>query len=161
MPNEVKLSTSDVHVLDVCCKIEESCALLYHYFSKLYAETPKASELWEKTAREEENHAEQFRLACRIQGSGMESLKIDSNKATTLHAGIQSVYEGVQKNPPTLKEALRFAIKLEQSMAAYHMSAVANFKERGLERLFASMMRCDKQHIEMLVNELKELEAHG
>jgi rubrerythrin len=159
MPNVVKLSTNEVHILDVCCKIEETCAQLYRYFAELHANIPKAGTLWEKTAKEEDSHAEQFRLACRLQGSGMESLKIDTYKATTLYDKILSVYDGVQKTPPTFKEALRFAVKLEKSMADYHMSVVANFKEKSLERLFSSMMRCDKEHMEMLERVLQELET--
>jgi len=161
MHDDVKLSTSDVHILNICRKIEETCAQLYHYFARLHGDTPEAGALWEKTAQEEENHAEQFRLAYRLHGSGMESLNLDIRKADALHGKILAAYEAVQQTPPPFKEALRFAIKLEQSMADYHMATVANFREKSLARLFTSMMKCDNQHIGMLEQALKELEAAG
>jgi rubrerythrin len=161
MPKEVKLSANDVHILDVCLRIEETCANLYRYFAGIHGDIPGAGALWEKTAKEEDSHAEHFRLACRLQGSGMESLKIDTSKAADLHARIQSVFDGVQKKPPTYKEALQFAVKLERSLADYHMSVVANFQQKSLERLFATMMKCDVEHQEMLEHALQELEGEG
>lgn len=157
MAEGVKLSVSDSHILDICCKFEEACADLYRYFSKIYDDNPQISALWEKTAMEEDSHAEHFRLAYRLQGSGIKTLKIDLYKATTILTKIQSIYETVQKSPPTLKEAFRFAIKLEESIADYHMNTIATFDDENLERLFSSMMRNDKYHVLMLKKAYKEL----
>ena len=162
MPDNETLSIFEVHILDVCCKIEETCASIYRYFSKLYEDTPKTRALWVKTAMEEESHAEQFRLASRLRGSGMGSLKTDIYNTKLLLAKIQSIYDGVQKSPPPLKESLRFAIKMEQAMAVYHMNSIIIYKDENLERLFKSMMGCDKQHIKMLENAFNELcNDHG
>lgn len=150
MGETVKLSISDTHILAVCCRIEETCSELYRYFSRLYADNPQASALWDKTSKEEDNHAEQFRLAYRLQGSGIQELKTDMDKATSILTKIQSVYEGVRKSPPPLMEALRFAIKLERSLANYHMHAIAVFDDNSMASLFSAMMRNDREHIQRL-----------
>jgi rubrerythrin len=158
MSDKEQLSISEADkILGACCEIEETCAYLYRYFSRIYADNPKASELWEKTAKEEDNHAAQFHLACRIKYAGMTSLQTDLNTVNALLAKIQSVYDGVQKSIPTLKEAFRFAIALEQAMAAYHMHAVAKFEDKSLEKLFISMMKSDNEHIQMLEAAHKKL----
>jgi rubrerythrin len=157
MAEDVKLSISDTQILDICCKIEETCADLYRYFSKIYADAPQISALWEKTAKEEDSHAEHFRLASRLQGYGIQTLKTDRNKATTILTKIQSIYENVQKSPPTLKDALLFAIKLELNISEYHMDTLAAFEDKNLERLFTSMMKNDKEHVPMLEKVYKEL----
>jgi rubrerythrin len=152
-----KLSVSETHILDICCKVEETCADLYRYFSRIYADSPQISVLWEKTAKEEDSHAEHFRLASRLKGSGIQSLKSDMYNVAVLLKKIQTIYASVQKSPPPLKEALKFAIKLEESMADYHMDTIASFEDKDLERLFASMMKNDKDHIVMLEQAYKEL----
>lgn len=157
MAEDVKLSISETNVLDICCKTEEACADLYHYFSKLYEDNPKASTIWKKTAVEEENHANQFRLASRLRGQGMKSLSTDSYKAKTLLAKLQSVYESVQKSPPPLKEAFRFAINLENSLSDYHMDTIATYEDESLANLFKAMMENDREHIQMLENAFTEL----
>ncbi len=145
-----KLSIGDTHILDICCQIEESCSKLYRYFSELYAENPQVSALWEKTSQEEDSHAAQFRLAYNLQGAGIQSLKTDLKRATALLAKIHAVYEGVQKTPPPLTDALRFAVRLEHFMADYHMNALATYTDESLARLFTSMMNNDYEHIGVL-----------
>jgi rubrerythrin len=157
LSNQENLSTNNLHILEVCCKIEEGCSQLYHYLSLLFKDDPKVSALWDKTAKEEDNHAEQFRFACRTKGRGIEILKIDTQKADTILSRIQSIYDAVKKTPPTIKDALDIAIRLEQGMADYHMYAVAIFKDENMEQLFKAMMRYDNQHIEMLEKALVEL----
>lgn len=154
-----KLNNSDINVLNVCCQIEETCANLYRYFSKLYAEDTDFRALWEKTAKEEDNHAEQFRFACRLQNSGMHSLKVDIKKASAILAKMQSVYEGVQTFPPPPKEALRLSISLENSLADYHLNTIVDFDDPGLAKLFTSMMNNDKEHIQLLEKTLKKLSS--
>ena len=77
--------------------------------------------------------------------------------AKTILAKILTVYEGVQKSPPSLKEAFRFAIKLEHSLSGYHMESIATFEDENLAQLFTSMMKNDQGHIQMLEKTLHEL----
>jgi len=157
MAKDVKLSLNDTRILEICCRIEETSADLYRYFSEIYADNPQISALWEKTAMEEDSHAEHFRLACRLRGSGIQTLKTDINKATAILAKIQRIYESVQKSPPAIKDALQFAIKLELFLSEYHMSTVATYEDKNLEALFSSMMKNDKDHASMLEKVYKEL----
>lgn len=150
MASTTKLSITETHILEVCCKIEETCSSLYQYFSKLYADDPEASALWEKTSKEEDNHAEQFRLAHRLQGIGIQTLKTEMEKATTILNKIQAVYEAAQTSPPPLMDALRFAVKLEHSLADYHMNTIAVYEDESMARLFEAMMKNDREHIKRL-----------
>lgn len=149
------LDIYEANILNICCEIEETCANIYWFFSRLYKDNTEVSEMWSKTAREEENHAEQFKLACRLRGAGINSLKSDLYKAKTILKKVQSIYEGIQNSSPSLKEALRFSIKMEVSLCEYHMSAIANFEDKEIESLFHSMMNNDKGHVLMLENAYK------
>jgi rubrerythrin len=138
--------------------MEETCAALYRYFADLYADQPEISALWAKTACEEDSHADQFRMAYRLRGNGMESLKLDDTRAKALLAKMHSVYKHVQESPPALKDAFQFAIKMEHSLSAFHMDSIATFTDKSLEQLFASMRKCDQQHIEMLEQAYRSLQ---
>jgi rubrerythrin len=153
-----KLSVTENWVLDTCSMIEETCAALYRYFAELYADQPEVSALWAKTACEEDSHADQFRMAYRLHGNGMESLKLDDTRAKTLLAKMHSVYKHVQESPPSLNDAFQFAIKMEHSLAEFHMDSIASFSDKSLEKLFISMRKCDQQHIEMLEQAYRSLQ---
>jgi len=157
MSLDKKLNISDTHILDVCCRIEEACEDIYRNFSRLFADDPKAHDLWVKTSIEEGNHAEQFRLASRLKGSGIRSLKTGLYEAQTTLAKIISINESILKSPPAHKEALRFAIKLEKSLASFHMDTVAKFEDEDIARLFSAMMKNDHDHIMMLEKAYDEL----
>jgi rubrerythrin len=153
----MNLKHSELHVLSICCKIEETCADMYRYLAQVYANTPSASELWMKTAQEEDSHAEQFRLAYHLHGNGMKSLKSDETKAKKLLENIQSIFDSVKSSPPTLKAALKNVIKMEDSMAEYHMNALVEYDDDNLKRLFYSMKSNDNEHIQMLERAYIEL----
>jgi len=157
MPGDKNLSMSDTHILDVCCKIEEACEDIYRNFSRLYADNPKAHDIWVKTSLEEGNHAEQFRLASRLKGSGIKSLKTGLYEAQITLAKVKSINESIMKSPPSHKEALRFAIKLENSLAGFHMDTIAKFEDKDIASLFSSMMKNDQDHILILEKAFNEL----
>ena len=130
---------------------------MYRYFAGICADNPEATDLWMKTAQEEDSHAEQFRLACRLYGSGMKSLKTDVQKVEKILANIQTIFNYVKKTPPMLSQALWFAIKMESSLAEYHMNNIVEFEDQNLARLFASMRNNDQEHVHMLE---RAYEAH-
>ncbi|MBL0226550.1 MAG: hypothetical protein IPQ16_13555 [Geobacteraceae bacterium] len=123
---------------------------MYRYFAHLYADNPAAADLWAKTAQEEDNHAEQFHLACRLYGSGMKSLKSDMEKVQKILTNIQTIFNHVKSTPPALSDALRYAIKMETSLAEYHMNTIVEFEDENLARLFSSMKKNDQEHTQML-----------
>ncbi len=147
MSGETRLSITENRVLDTCCMMEETCAALYRYFADLFSDNLAVSAMWAQTAQEEDSHAEQFRLAYRLQGSGIESLKTDVARANNLLAKMEDVYKKAQENQPSLNEAFKFAIKLEHALVEFHMDSIANFTDKSLEQLFVSMRKGDQEHI--------------
>jgi rubrerythrin len=153
MSDSTKLSFDQIGILDTCAAIEAVGADIYWYFAKCYADTPGIRELWEKTAREEENHAKQFQLASRLHGEGIASLKSNDSRVKHILDKIRSIFENVRKSPPPLVEALRFSIKMEYALSEFHMNEMAIFEDRKIAQLFESMMNNDRDHIRMLEQE--------
>lgn len=44
----------------------------------------------------------------------------------------------------------RFAIKIEQTLAEYHMTTIVAFEDKALEKLFSSLNESDHAHIQKL-----------
>jgi len=154
----VKLSLENMALLDICANIETKCAELYRHFSELYVDIPEISALWNKTADEEDNHSEQFKLAVRLRGAGMEGVKADRSRVAILAEQFDSFIPKIKGKPPTPAQALTFAIQLEEKLFEYHMSTLVDFSNSSLEKLFTSMANNDKRHIEMLHEALKKMD---
>lgn len=150
MNSETKISLTETSILSKCSALEEAIGTLYRYFSSLYSDNDEISELFKKTASEEDSHAEQFGLACRLKGAGMKSVKSDSIKIESVLNKIKSVYETVRNSPPSIKVALELSIKLENYLYEYHMDSIVEFEEQSLEKLFISMRNNDYDHIQLL-----------
>jgi hypothetical protein len=158
-PNEelVKLSMDEIKVLDLFASIEMKCADLYRQFEVLYADLPEIALLWRKTAAEEDNHAQQFKLASRLKGRGMEGVKVDGVQGTIILRTIETYLNKIQLSYPSPTEALSFAIQLEENLSEYHMSSVVHFINQELSKLFTTMMGNDQGHITMLKNALDNM----
>lgn len=150
MSSDVKLSVTETGILDRCAQIEEMVGDIYRYFGKHFIEDDALSRLFFKTALEEDEHASQFKLASRLHGAGMKSVKTDLQGIESIQAMIQSVFDRVQQTPPAKKAALELAMKIEATLGEYHMNSIVVFEDPGLSTLFSSMRGNDHEHYLML-----------
>ena len=153
----VKLPLGDVYVLDYCVNIETKCAELYRFFGELYADIPEISSLWDKTAKEEDNHAEQFKLAVRLKGTGMEGVKSDLSRVMDIVDTLDTYLAKFKESNPTPVQALTFAIQLEEDLSEYHMASIIDFADNEQAKLFTCMADNDNGHVELLQKALKKL----
>ena len=145
-----KLTLNQLHFLDRCAAFEHKCAQLYYYFESLFEGDAELAALWKKTAREEENHAKQFELAVRLQGTGMTEVRTDVSRGMDKLLELEKIVEKIMTVKHSGVEALALAIKLEEQMAKVHMSSIVVFGDRDLKNLFDAMMQSDVQHVSML-----------
>lgn len=146
------LNARDIGILDICCDIELAGEELYLLFAELFAANLEIAALWRKTALEEGNHAAQFGLAKRLRIGVVEAVSVDMGKAERALAFVRSVLQHVRTAPPTLREALRLAIELEEKLADFHMDCVAKFTEQCYREMFTAMMEADEGHVRALRN---------
>jgi len=157
MTNVAITSVDAKHILTKCSEVEETVAILYRYFSRLHLGDKEISALFFKTALEEDEHANQFKLAYRLHGAGMKSIRTDQQSVDAILNKLKSLYETVQKKSPSVKEALNIAINVESSLSEYHMNSIVVFEDPSLSKLFTSMRKNDELHVEMLQEALESL----
>lgn len=153
---EKSLSVEELKLLDTCRDIELVGGDIYLYFAEFFAEFPSYSALWEKTAKEEKNHAAQFELAMKMKKGLVESITLDPLKAENALAVARSIHAAVRQHPPTLEDALRTSIKLELHLSEFHMGCVAVFKEGSFGAMFKAMMDADDKHVKSLQDAYQE-----
>jgi rubrerythrin len=135
---------------DVCAKIEGLCAELYHYYSDLFQENSEASQLWKKTALEEENHKRQFELANRLRDAAEFEIEADLERTYRIYQKLQNLLEHVRTNPPDIETALTKAIEMEEHLADLHMDSAVRFGNESIKEMFQSMRDFDKDHEKLL-----------
>ncbi|WP_281185127.1 hypothetical protein [Trichlorobacter lovleyi] len=141
------ISYTDQLLLEKCRSIELLSRDLYYCFADTYADSPEADYLWRKTAREEQNHADQFSLALKLHKGLRLSTGISLEKADRLIEQLTTGIEKVTNTPLPLIEALAFAVKLEHFLTELHLSCMAEFTDKSFSDLFKAMMSSDQDHV--------------
>ncbi len=140
--------------LDACQEIEEIASQIYHYHADQFADNDKISQLWRKTAREEENHALQVVLAKKI-AKTISGTSLDVGLTESTRNLVRTLFEAIKKSPPRLEEAIRTAILFEETLAQFHMdNALLFFEDTGIAGLFKALMMHDKKHMQELESAL-------
>jgi rubrerythrin len=147
-----------IQLLETCLAIELAASRLYAVLATAHADNPTISQLWKRTARDEESHAAQFRLAISCAATMLEGASGDLASANQVLQAIEGVAARYAAHPPSVAEALKTAITLEENLVHFHVDRVARFTRHSYEELFRSMMTADAEHVERL---REALQAHG
>lgn len=146
-------------LLQTCLAIETAHARYYGVLAAAHAADPEISALWRKTAREEESHAAQFRLAISGAAGTISAVASPLSEATRLLQGVELALARTQAEAPSIPDALRSAIRMEEALAALHMDQVVIFERLSHQNLFRAMMAADKGHVDALRQALARYEA--
>jgi rubrerythrin len=140
--------------------VEFACAELYHYFAELFKDDRDVFLLWLKTAMEEENHARLFALVAKLRRSNIvETIRIDLIDAEVALIYVRSLIEKMKENPPSLEEALRLSIDLEEKLDGFMMGNVLGFADPSYEKSFLAITNADNRHVESLQQAYNKLMA--
>jgi rubrerythrin len=150
-----------VALLDTCRAIELAHARVYYRLAELHAAHPTISALWRKTAREEEGHANQFQLGSGGAGGAVTGARVELGHAQQILQAVENLLVRLQSQSPSVVEALRLAIRMEEQLAQLHMDQVAIFERESSQKLFKAMMAADNGHIASLREALSRYEAES
>jgi rubrerythrin len=143
-------SAEVLKVLNTCHAIELASERLYSVFAEIHASHPTVAQLWHKTAREELQHAAQFRLLMGAYGSAIERVEVDHRQALEALREVELMVSRARQQPPSIVDALRFAVQLEERLAGFHAAAATVFKQEAHRKLFRAMMAADDRHTDAL-----------
>jgi hypothetical protein len=146
------LDTKDTatRFFDVCAKIEGLCAELYHFYSDLFQENADISNLWKKTALEEENHQKQFELAFKLRDAIDLELNADLGRTSRIHDRLGVLLQHVHQSPPDIVTALNKAIEMEEALADLHLDSSVRFQDESIRKMFQALREYDQDHVKAL-----------
>jgi rubrerythrin len=147
LPSNYMATIGDVTLLDLCRKVELAAARLYHLYAKLHRDEVGISALWLKTAREEENHAQQIQMVIRRRGQLAVTIQADPEKAQKALALIEEMIAQGMVSVPPVHRALEDAVTAEHAFVQFHADYAVEFREESDRSLFRSMMAADKDHV--------------
>ena len=146
------LDTKDTtaRFFDVCAKIEGLCAELYHFYSDVHQDNADISNLWKKTALEEENHQKQFELAFKLRDDVAIELHADLERTIRIHGKLGSLLQHVRQTPPDIVTALNKAIEMEEALADLHLDSSVRFQDESIRKMFQALREFDQDHVKAL-----------
>ena len=145
-----RMSVDTMVVLGKCAEIELKSMELYDLYADCFEHDLDVARMWRRVAREEENHANQFRLAVRMKDGAIGGVIVDPGRVEDTLRVVQSIIDGVKQCPPSLEDALRSAIKLEEQLSGLHVDCVVNFENEQCRRFFHAMVTYDNAHASCL-----------
>ena len=145
--------------IEVCREIELTMGRLYRRLAGLHAHEPRMAELWEKTAREEDAHAAQYKLGAPLLDAMLAAPRFELAEGLRLLGEIEGILGRIDRDPPGITEALETAVALERGFARFHMPNAFQFQEESHRRLAQAMMDADLKHVEALEDALAERQA--
>lgn len=152
-----QLPLTEIHLLEDCCAIEEKCANIYRHFGKIFSTSHDISKLWNKVASDEDHHANLFRMAIRTVKPGKTD-KIPCNKnVKDIMSALELIHQDIETNRPSLADAFELALKIENSLAEFHIDSVLKFSNSDISNLFLQMEKHDQGHLELLQNAIDSL----
>jgi len=146
-------------ILHRCQQIESAMARLYNELAALHSHDPEIARLWDKTAKEEENHQLQFHLALSLGKDAIVDARVPIARAEQALRSIQAYHAEVRRGRPRIEDALRSMVAMEEELVDLHVSSVAVFTEDRHRKLFAAMMAADKGHLDALRAALMRVQA--
>ena len=155
MPAEVAQEV--FRVLVACRSLELAMAGLYEELAALHDHDPTIARLWQKTAREEMNHAAQFSLLIETMSDMVSAALGDPAALDRIRQSIETTVEEFRLHPPSIREALVAAIDFEESMSDLHADQILVFTNPQCKRLLAAMMAADRGHVAALRTALTNL----
>jgi len=152
-----KLPLNKIHALDTCSLIEERCAHIYRHFERMFSDEPDVAALWHKIAKDEDNHAAQFKLAALHLGENNKDIDFKDKKLKAVLDKLDSIHSTVETNPSSLSEAFEIALFIEMELAERHIESILTYGDYGLSDLFIKMEKYDQGHLELLQNAVESL----
>jgi rubrerythrin len=157
MKTAAQLPLTEIHTLEECCALEEKCAHIYRHFGKIFSDSKEISSIWEKIASEEDHHAHVFKLAIRKLKPGMVDVVPCGKKLEKIMSTLERIHREVETNHPSLVEAFELALKIEKSLAEFHINSVVKFSDPPISNLFLQMETYDQGHLELLQESIDSL----
>lgn len=144
--------------LNVCIRIEETAGKIYRKMAISARLSVPARQTVLELADDEEDHANQLRLALRLpENVFVTAAPTTGQGAQELLKQAEQILSKVSHIEVDDQQAISIGIELEKKFRQVHLANSYDFKKRDLKEMFAAMALADAEHCQRLINLQKQL----
>jgi hypothetical protein len=144
-------------VLDSCQRIHKLAEEFYQYLAEIHQDQRDIARMWGLLSIDKCNHSDAFKMLNRIKGVGISDINIPSETAATILNKMKTIPKGDNRKPPSVTDALRFTVKMEESLNSVHISQVIKFSSDQNTVLMASTLKSNSSILTMMTEEYLNL----
>lgn len=141
-----------LRVLDPLEGIEKKIAELYERFSEIFGEDAEAASFFYRMSVDEIAHANLVGYQRRVVVQNMKLAKDVSLDLDDINYTLERVKSLLAGPPPSLEEAVKLALEIENSAAEAHSRTAIAEAVPGIYQLLSSLSGFDSKHCEMVEN---------
>ncbi len=147
--------------LDLCAQVEETASLIYLEFASSSQPDKELQSIWQKMARDEQQHAQQLRLAIRLpkNESIQDVLAEDCPEPAELLLRSSEILEDFKEETFSILKMLKAAVELEKDFLKIHATYALTFKTPSLKQTFEALARADQHHTGELNGYIRKFKA--
>ncbi|MHB8709559.1 MAG: ferritin family protein [Desulfuromonadales bacterium] len=140
-----------IKFLAACALVEDKAAEIYRAMAAtaLAEKNQELAALWLQMAADEEDHAQQVRLAARLSREKIfVELKMDREETPFASLErIETLLKEVTSTRLNEPEMLRVAVELESHFHKVHTSYTILFQDPSMKKMFDALARADDKHL--------------
>lgn len=152
-----KLPPEMLKVLDICQQIHKHAEEFYLYLAGIHREHCEIARIWGLMAIDKCNHADTYNMANRLKGEGISEIRISPETATNILIKMKALPKGGNRNPPSVVDALRFTVKMEENLSRVHFLNVVKFLKEQDTALMASSLKSSSSILHIMTEEYLNL----
>lgn len=154
-PPAIKWPAEKLKTLDICQHIHKHAEDFYLYLAEVHQGHREIARMWGLFAIDKCNHSDTFKMVSRLKGEGIKEINVSSEMAANILSKVKSIPR--RDNPPSVLDALRFTIKMEENLASVHISHVVKFYREQDTSLMASSLQSSSSIIHAMTEEYLNL----
>lgn len=132
---------------NTCIAIEKTIGEIYRQMAATVSGDDEIKAIWQKMAKEEDQHAMEIGFAARLPNDGTFRMKdLTMERVVQMHDFAKRSLEKVKVSPPSRKAAVKLTLKLEKELLEVHIQSCVDFESESMRKMFKSIVQGDENH---------------
>lgn len=148
-----RLRTEHLTVLEHCQQIFRHAEGFYLYLSDIHRDDREIARIWGLLAIDKCNHSDAFKMALRLKGEGISGITVSAEKSTYILGKMKAIPTGNRTNLPSVVDALRFALSMEDRLNSVHFRHAVRFSSEQDRDLMTLSLKSSEDIIQIMTEE--------
>lgn len=157
LASPVKIDSNSLLILDLCFEIHKLAEEIYLDLAEAHGEFREFARMWGLFAIDKCNHADTYKMACRLKGDGILKIHGTDEFVRGILSKMKKIPKVNKNKPPSIENALRFSIKMEEFLSNVHFLYIVQFVNEQDAALLSSQLKSSSNILHVLTEEYVNL----